>query len=168
MTQQNTRDTIVSWLNDAYAMENHLTQVLETHARRARDQPLIQAKIESHLAQTRQHAEMVKGCIERLGSSASTLKTGIATITGAMQAVSSTVARDEVVKDLLTNYAAEHFEIASYKSLIAGARAIGDQDTVQVCEQILREEENMADWIEQQIPTATTEFLGQQSRTSVV
>lgn len=161
MTQ---RDTMLSWLNDAYAMENNLIQVLESHARGASDHPTIQSRIQLHLEQTRQHAEMVKGCIERLGGNTSALKTGMASITGAVQGVSSAVARDELVKNLLADFASEHLEIASYRSLIAGAQAIGDMDTMRVCEQILREEEDMADWIGQQIPAATIEFLGQQSR----
>jgi ferritin-like metal-binding protein YciE len=42
----------------------------------------------------------------------------------------------------------EAMEIASYRILIDTAREMGDEETARTCEQILREEEPMADWLE--------------------
>jgi len=42
---------------------------------------------------------------------------------------------------------------ASYTILIATAEALGDTETQLVCEQILREEENMGRWLEENLPT---------------
>jgi ferritin-like metal-binding protein YciE len=58
---------IIGWLNDAHAMELGIVQVLERHAASAADYPQVQAGIQTHIEQTRQHAELVKGCVERLG-----------------------------------------------------------------------------------------------------
>lgn len=152
-------ETIINWLKDAHAMEQNLVQVLENHAKDAKDHPQMQSKIQQHLEQTRRHAELVEGCLKRLGSSPSTMKSGMANIMGAFQGASTGVAKDELVKNALADYASEHFEIASYKSLITGAQAVGDMETARVCEQILRDEEDMAHWLEQQIPVATKDFL---------
>jgi ferritin-like metal-binding protein YciE len=50
-------------------------------------------------------------------------------------------------------------EIASYKILIATAEQVGDQETKRVCEEILHEEEAMADWLEQNVPSLTKQYL---------
>ena len=76
------------------------------------------------------------------------------------------VSQDEVIKNTLEDYATEHFEIASYTSLIATAQVVGDMETVRICQEILRDEESMQNWLLQQIPTVTQQFLGQQSRTA--
>ena len=56
-------------------------------------------------------------------------------IGGFFRGISTGMAKDEVVKNALTDYAAEHFEIAGYTSLIAAAQAIGVQQTAAVCQQ---------------------------------
>jgi ferritin-like metal-binding protein YciE len=121
-------------------------------------------RIQQHLEQTRHHAELVKGCIDRLGGSTSTVKSAMGKIGGFFQGVSTGMAKDEMVKNALSDYASEQFEIACYTSLIAAAQAIGDQQTAAVCQQILRDEEAMAQWLQQQIPMITQEFLGMQAR----
>jgi ferritin-like metal-binding protein YciE len=126
--------------------------------------PAARARIEQHITETQRHAELVKSCIERLGGDVSAVKTGIANITGMLKEVPMAVSADEIVKNTLADYASEHFEIACYTSLIAAAQVLGDQQTLQVCQQILREEIAMAQWLEQQIPVVTQHYLGEQVR----
>jgi ferritin-like metal-binding protein YciE len=158
------QDTVIAWLNDAHALELNLVQVLEHRVQDTKDHPHIQVRIQQHLEQTRHHAELVKGCIDRLGGSTSTVKSAMGKIGGFFQGVSTGMAKDEMVKNALSDYASEQFEIACYTSLIAAAQAIGDQQTAAVCQQILRDEEAMAQWLQQQIPMITQEFLGMQAR----
>jgi len=158
------QETVIAWLNDAHALELNLTQVLEHRVEDTKDHPQMQARIQQHLEQTRRHAELVKGCIERLGGSTSAIKSGMGKIGGFFQGVSTGMAKDEIVKNALADYASEQFEIASYTSLIAAAQALGDREMAAICQQILRDEEEMAGWLQQQIPTITQEFLGLQTR----
>ncbi len=46
--------------------------------------------------------------------------------------------------------------IASYTALIAAAEGLGDQQTVSTCEQILRDEQDMADWLDEHISQPVT------------
>lgn len=153
------KDLVIAWLNDAHGMENALIQVLENHVKDAKDYPEVQAKLQQHLDQTRRHAQMVKDCVEGLGASTSVVKTGMATLFGQVQAVSTGPARDELVKNALLDYAAENFEIASYSALMSAAQELGDQKIVQVCQQILQEERDMANWIQQNLPTLVRQCL---------
>jgi ferritin-like metal-binding protein YciE len=159
---QQQKDTLVGWLNDAYALERNLENVLENHAKDAKDFPQVASGIRQHLEETRRHAELVKGLVERLGGSTSAVKTAMGKVSGLFAGMSTGVFPDELVKNALSDYAAEHFEIASYRGLIVAARALGENDVVRVCEQILRDEENMARWLEQNLPVLVQEHLGRE------
>jgi ferritin-like metal-binding protein YciE len=154
------KETLLSWLNDAYAMEKGQVQVLENHVKDAEDKPEIHRKLAEHLELTRRHADMVEQCVARLGGSTSSMKTAMGTVAGFFQGRSTGAAPDELVKNALSDYAAEHFEIACYRALITGARAVGAADVAQVCEQILRDEEDMARWLESRLPMTVQQYLG--------
>ena len=157
-------DTLVNWLNDAYAMEKGLIETLENHADDAKDHPDIRTRIQAHLQETKGHAEQVERCLEQLGEGTSALKTAVGKVTGFFQGVSSATAGDELVKNALGDYAAEHLEIASYRALIEGAEALGRTDVADTCRGILREEEAMAAWLEQNLPNLVREYLMEESR----
>ncbi len=155
----NTKDLVIAWLNDAHAMENALVQVLEHRVNDAKEYPAIQAMDQQHLEETRRHAEQVKGCIERLGGNVSGVKSMVGTLFGTMQAPMTGLARDEMVKNALVDFAAENFEVASYRALIVAATEVGDLETAAICEQIMREDQAMADRIQQSLPGIVSERM---------
>jgi ferritin-like metal-binding protein YciE len=157
------QEMYMAWLNDAYAMEVSLVNTLEQRIKEAKDHPLIRVRDEQHLEETRRHAELVKGCIERLGGKPSNLKAGMSTVMGKVQGLSTAVARDTLVKNCLADYGAEQFEVASYTALIAGAQALGDQETAMICQQIRQEDMAMAEWLAQNIPMVVQETLAEQA-----
>ena len=54
------RDELISWLNDAYAMEQSQTKVLQNHADDAeQEMPEVRQKDMQHLYETRRHAEKI-------------------------------------------------------------------------------------------------------------
>lgn len=160
MTQQ---QSVLDWLKDAHAMEEGGAITLANHAATAHDYPEMQRKLKQHAETTRRHAELLKGCIERLGGHPSALKEAIGTVMGKVQGVANLPAKDTVVKNALGDFAAENFEIACYRSLIAAAEKVGDRRTADVCGQILRDEEEMAGWLAGQIPAITRTFLDGQA-----
>lgn len=155
------RDLVLAWLNDAHAMERALEEVLERHLRDAEGHADIQSRLQSHLEETRGHAEQVKDCIDGMGGKVSQVKSALANMFGATEGMMNKPVQDTMVKNALGDYAAEHFEIASYRSLIAAAQEIGEQKVATVCEDICRQEEAMAQWLEQQLPTVTKEAVAQ-------
>jgi len=161
MSMRDPKETLLSWLNDAYSMEKGLVQVLENHANDVKDHPDAYRKITEHLEKTKLHADRVEQCIARLGGSTSTVKTALGAISGFIHGRTTGASPDEMVKNGLSDYAAEHFEIACYRALIVAARALGQNEIVQICEDILRDEEDMARWLEKQLPMMVQEYLGQ-------
>ena len=102
------RDRLVAWLNDAYAMEQGLIQILETHSRRAREVPEISARAAEHADETREQAERIRQCLEILGTTPSTAKSAFSTIMGAVEGASTAIFTDELMKNMLADYASEH------------------------------------------------------------
>lgn len=153
------KETLIEWLNDAYAMENNLIKTLEQHAKQAEDHPEIQSKIEEHLEQTKEHAEKVKAAIERLGGSVSAIKKGAGMAGGFISGMGAAAAEDALVKNAIADFAAEHMEIASYNALKAAAKQLGDKEIAEMCDEILEQEQEMADWLEENMPTAVKEFV---------
>lgn len=153
------KDRLLSWLNDAYAMEKSVVEVLENHVKDARNHPTLQARLQQHYDETKQHADLIKGRIEALGGDTSAIKSGMASMMGRVQGMSTAPAEDELVKDGISDYSTEAFEIASYKALIAAAQSLGDMETVQVCQRILRDEEDMACFLDQNLPMVVQEAL---------
>ncbi len=158
------RDLYMSWLNDAYAMEKHVEEVLGDQVKQAKEFPEIQGRIQQHLDVTRSQAERVKGCIERNGGHVSTLKSGMANVMGSVMGAGAGMAKDTLIKNVLTDIGTEHFEMASYAALVDAANALGDQQTATVCQEIYREEESMANWLHQELPVVSQISLQQGSR----
>ena len=154
-------DALVTWLNDAYAMEQTLQETMERQVGHMKGMPDAQKKIRQHIEQTKDQAQRVKGCIEELGGKVSHTKSALANMMGAVGGMSTGPAKDTALKDALMSYGAENFEIASYKSLAEAARQLGHENIASTCEGIMHEEEQMAKWVEQQLPKMTQMELQQ-------
>lgn len=154
-----TEENLMDWLRDAHAMERQAEQMLTAQAKRIEHYGALKARIEQHIQETRHQAERIEGCIERLGGTTSTLKDLGGKSMAMAQGMSGIFASDEVVKGTMASYTFEHMEIASYQILAATAGMLGDHETKQVCESILREEQAMADWLKDNLDSVTTQYL---------
>ncbi len=157
------KDQLIAWLNDAYAMEQGLEETLERHADDAKDDPKVYDRITRHVEETRDQARIVQECVEALGGKISKTKSMLASATGAVQGMMNRPAGDTMVKNALADYAAECYEIACYKALIQAATEIGEDAVVQRLAGILRQEQDMAKFLEQQLPTAVSKTLADAS-----
>ena len=160
-------EIVLTWLNDAYNVENALVHVLEQHAKEAKEFPDMEAKLEEHLAQTRRHAELVAGRIEALGSAPSTHKDRWAGVLAPLESLFTSSADEEsLLKNSFTDYASENFEIATYRAIIMAAQDTGDTDTVHVCQQILGDEQAMAHFLDERMPALVDRIVRQASSAS--
>jgi ferritin-like metal-binding protein YciE len=83
----------------------------------------------------------------------------MASIMGNMAALVHTPAPDEVIKNTFANFAFEHYEIASYESLLTLADITGHSAAMSVLKQSLSEEEAMAAWINDHLAETTKLFV---------
>ena len=157
-TNTNT-DVLIAWLRDAYAMEQSLVPVLENHARDAAAYPELRARIQQHVTETREHQRLVEQCLRQLGQEPSTAKNIMAKVMGTIQSVATGAFHDEVVKNALQDFGTENFEIACYRALAEAATALNRPELVTIFERIRQQEEAMARFLEQNLPTAVHDAL---------
>lgn len=156
-----TKDELIDWLRDAYAMERALEISLKKQSENDELSATLRSQARLHLEETRAHAEAVKACLEKLGTDTSAIKTGMAQMGEAVKGLGTKFAQDERIKDLLAAYASEHFEIACYRALQAAAEVANEPAIVAVCEMIIPDEERMADWLEANLPLVVKEYLAE-------
>lgn len=147
MTTTNSHDLLVNWLKSAHAMETSLINMLENQAERATAFADIQSKLYEHREQSQRHADLLKGCIARLGGKVSQVRTGLSKFMGESQSLMLGAFGDSVVRDAIVGAMAEQMEISSYNAIIALAEQLNDEETVRICSEILEEEEEMHEFL---------------------
>jgi ferritin-like metal-binding protein YciE len=140
-------------------MEEQAETMLSGQLSRLEHYPELSSRIQLHLEETKQQASRLQSCLDRIGEGTSSMKDAGGKLMATAQSISGVFAGDEVMKGSLASYTFEHMEIASYTILIAAANAAGETEVARICEQNLREEEAMAEWLERNLASTTTMFL---------
>jgi len=79
-------------------------------------------------------------------------------------AMTHATAGDEILKNTFANNAFENFEIAAYKSLLALCGPAGWDNARPHLQASLREEEQMAKWIDANVEKVTLAYLDHEMR----
>ncbi|MBA4784853.1 MAG: ferritin-like domain-containing protein [Rhizobiales bacterium] len=152
------REIFVTGLKNAHAMENQALSIMKPQVSRIENYPEVAARLEQHVRETEGQMSRIDDLLQQLDESHSSIKDMALSFTGGMAAMGHTVAGDEILKDSFANYAFEHFEIASYKSLLTLAELGGFAFATSVLQTNLKEEEQMAQWIDENLRTVTLRF----------
>ena len=169
---------IVQYLNEAHGAE--LTLVRQLQAQIAMT-PSGQYRdgLETHLGETRRHAERIERRLGELGQGNNPLQVGLGlvqTVIGQALALTKTPVdlvrgsggEEKVLKNAKDSCAAEAQEIATYTALARLARTAGDRQTERLVNSLLADEQRMLDRLLKEIPRLTdavarAEFDGQGS-----
>jgi ferritin-like metal-binding protein YciE len=127
------------YLADAHALEEQAEAFLERAVSLSEGTPLAKL-FESHLEETRRHAELIEKRLEALGGDPSTLKDALMRMGALNWAEFFHGHPDTPGKLAAFAYAFEHLEIGGYEQLKRVAKRAGDTDTVAAAETILAEE----------------------------
>jgi len=153
------REHFLDWLRDAHAMEEQAETMMSAMSARLEHYPELKQRIDAHIVETQEQARMLETCLARYETDTSTLKDMTGKVMASVHGMASMFASDEVLKGGIMSYAFEHAEIATYTTLIAGARALGDTESVRVFETILGQERAMADWLAEHMAETTLTYL---------
>ncbi|KTD22318.1 Domain of uncharacterised function (DUF892) [Legionella lansingensis] len=153
------KEILLHWLRDAHAMEKQSEQMLKSQISRLEHYPRLKKRMKLHLEETLFQQEQLEKCIIRLGSHHSMLKDFSAKLIGFSQVAGHMLSSDEVVHGAVDSYVFENLEIASYTSLITAAENADDLETKDICQQILYQEEAMAEWLLGHLPQLVKAFL---------
>jgi ferritin-like metal-binding protein YciE len=140
------RERLRKYLADAHAIEEQAIALLERGPTLA-GSPALAAIYEDHLAETRDHAELVEERLHALGGDPSSLKDAALRL-GALQWSAFFAAHPDTPGKLAAFARAfEHLEIGGYEQLRRVAERAGDLETARLAERILVQEREAADRI---------------------
>jgi ferritin-like metal-binding protein YciE len=164
MTKQQ-KQKIVQYLNEAHGSEQALerqlqAQIAMTPKGRYRD------GLETHLEETRRHAERVEARLAELGHGNNPLQAGVGALGSLvgqalaltktpLDLVRGTGGEEKVLKNAKDSCAAEALEIATYTALERLARIADDVDTERLAKSVLADEERMLARLLKEIPRLT-------------
>lgn len=151
------RDIFIVGLRNAHAMEIQARELMERQSERLGDYPDV--RIKTHLEETKGQIRRLDQCLEACGDSSSTLKDTAQSVMANVMAMTHAMAGDEILKNTFANNAFEHFEIAAYKSLLALCADAGMESARAPLEMSLREEEQMAAWIDANVGKVTKAYV---------
>jgi len=162
MDKDNDRERLAQWLRDAHAMEEQAETMLTAQASRLEHYPKLRRRVEQHIDETRRQAGRIAECLEYLKSKRSATKDVTGKLTATMQGIGGMFAGDEVVKGAMAGYVFERMEIASYSTLVIAAEEAGEPEIARLCRENLAEEQAMADWLYENLPSVTKQFLARE------
>jgi ferritin-like metal-binding protein YciE len=138
-------------LGDLLYAEQLILKMLGTLTREVNN-PEMKARVEEHAAETEEQIERLKRAFEAIGEKAKAEKCDAAV---GLKAEHDSFKKEEKPSkpvleafDLGSALRVEHYEIAGYRTAIAIAQVMGENEVVSLLNETLREEEAMASFIE--------------------
>jgi ferritin-like metal-binding protein YciE len=156
---------VLQYLNEAHAMEHALTRELQAQIAMTPGGS-YRTGLETHLAETRRHAERVGRRLKQLDPGSNPVMTALGAVGGAVGQVLAlgktpfnllrgSGGEEKVLKNAKDACAAEALEIATYTALVRLATAVGDDATATLATSILSDEEKMLARVMREIPKLT-------------
>lgn len=136
-------DELIKALDEAYAMEKQVELLLQSMIRTTGD-PSLTSDMETHLDETKEHAERVKTCLEAHGEAPSKVKEMATMTAGALKAPLDMARGEKGMRNARDGFATEHLEIAAYRLIEELAKKANDQQSMAVARQNAEDEERMA------------------------
>jgi ferritin-like metal-binding protein YciE len=159
------KQKIVQYLNEAHGSELALVRQLQAQIAMT---PKGQYRdgLETHLQETRRHAERVEARLAELAQGNNPLQAGVgaleslvgqalALIKTPLDLVRGSGGEEKVLKNAKDSCAAEALEIATYTALARLARTAGDAKTERLAKSIRGDEQKMLDRLLREIPRLT-------------
>jgi ferritin-like metal-binding protein YciE len=159
MATENVRDIYITALQNTHALEQEALQIMERQVERLERYPEMEQALRRHIQETHEQRRRIEEALNELGESTSSLKEAVLGFMGNMAAVAHTPAQDEILKNTFANHAFENYEIAAYRSLLVFAESAGAQRHLTGFQQSLREEQDMAQRVSEQIEAVTRRYL---------
>jgi ferritin-like metal-binding protein YciE len=159
------KQKIVQYLNEAHGAELGLVRQLQAQIAMT---PKGQYRdgLETHLDETRRHAQRVEARLSALGEGDNPLQVGLGAVESLigqalaltktpLDLIRGTGGEEKVLKNAKDSCAAEALEIGTYTALARLARTAGDGKTEQLAKSILADEQRMLDRLLREIPRLT-------------
>jgi ferritin-like metal-binding protein YciE len=151
-------ELLPKYLADAHAIEEQAIQLLERAPKLVED-PELASVFADHLAETRDHAELVEERLSALGGGPNRLQDAVLRLGALNWGAFFQGQPDTPGKLTAFAYAFEHLEIGGYELLQRVATTAGDEATVDVVRRILAQERHAAELLASRFEIAATASL---------
>ncbi len=150
---EDVKERLLRYLNDAHAAEDGALASLKDIAAEATD-PDVRQAVTEHIAVTQSQADRLEARILALGGDKAQGKSIVNTIIGKGSSLLNIFhdKEDKQTQDVIKAYSLEHFEVGMYTSLKAYADAVGDNETAQLAQTIMAEEQQAGERLLRLIP----------------
>ncbi|MEA2362039.1 MAG: hypothetical protein QOD71_1184 [Thermoleophilaceae bacterium] len=159
------KQKIVQYLNEAHGSELALVRQLQAQIAMT-PRGSYRDGLETHLHETRRHAERLERRLSELGHGNNPLQIGFGAVQSVigqalaltktpLDLVRGTGGEEKVLKNAKDSCAAEAQEIATYTALARLARTAGDATTERLAKSVLGDEQKMLDRLLREIPRLT-------------
>jgi ferritin-like metal-binding protein YciE len=168
------KQKVLQYLNEAHAHEHALVRVLQSQIAMT-PRGTYRSALESHLRETRDHADRVQRRIAALGQGGNPVTAvvgAVETALGQVLALGKTPfdllrgsgGEEKVLKNAKDACATEALEIATYTALERLAKEAGDDETAKLAASIRADEEKMLARVLREIPKLTAAVVGAELR----
>jgi ferritin-like metal-binding protein YciE len=165
--QPNVRDAkLIQYLTEAYGNEKRRESALRSQIGMAVRAP-YKKRLRGHLVETRRHARELEERIADLGGSVGRLpipgpgdvagallggmQRATALAQGPLDALRGTSAAERQLRNAKAEFCEEAQEIGTYSAIQMFAERVGDRETAELAGSILRDEQRMSEFLEQEI-----------------
>jgi len=163
-------EKFIHGLGDIYDAEHRFLEAQQTMLPNANSAD-VQALLETHIAETEQQIVNLTKVYEFLGLKAERVACdGAAGIVSEGNKLLKETRDVPALADLAINGGCskvEHYEIAAYRGLIAGAQAMGQTEIVRLLTENLQQEEKTAQTLEASMPTLLEKAMQTASKSAV-
>ena len=143
MADDKLRQKLVDYVEDAHAMEQNVSTMLDSMISTT-DDPEITEMLRHHKEETERQEQRLRERLDALGAGTSARKQAQTVAAALMKGAADQVRADQAGKNARDGFTTEHMEIAAYQLLERLAQRAGDQETAEVARQNRADEEAMA------------------------
>ena len=147
MTDSKLQQKLVDYVEDAHAMEQNVSRMLDSMITTTDDAEITEM-LKHHQQETERHEQRLRERLDALGAGPSTRKQAQSIATALMKGAADQVRGDQAGKNARDGFTTEHMEIAAYQLLERLAERAGDPETAEVARQNRADDEAMAQKID--------------------
>jgi ferritin-like metal-binding protein YciE len=155
--RQTANATVLLWLRDAHGLDSQSVQMPTSQLPSLTGFPDFHRSVKGHAEISREQRNRLASRIAELGQAPSLFRDGLGMTLGLTAPMIISLLPDNVARSAITNYAFEHLEIGTYRTLIGLAEQAGDRETRALAESILAQE--LEAWLEEHLSAIAAEVL---------
>lgn len=156
---KSSKERVGLWLNEALAMEQESSVLLNTQISRVIHYPDIQSILEAHWHETNRQIERLEALLEHHHPQLIVGHAWTARLKGWCQGLALSLQDDEVIETTMAVHAQAQMEALAYRVLSAGANELGEEALAGDCREMMQQELTMMERLYTQVPELVHLYL---------